>query len=111
MYYFSDCLVFIFYYHRWERQFKFIAEKASKGLNQHEKEKVKQWFKSPDFLYQPAETWELNQGVSFLKTGDTEIDRFVSAVIQDDIVASFENISSWEKMKRVMNLVLKFNEK
>ena len=111
MYYFSDCLVFIFYYHRCERQFKFIAEKASKGLNQNEKEKVKQWFKSPDFLYQPAETWELNQGVSFLKTGDTEIDRFVSAVIQDDIVASFENISSWEKMKRVMNLVLKFNEK
>ena len=32
-------------------------------------------------------------------------------VIQDDIVACFENISSWEKMERVMNFILNFKEK
>ena len=47
-----------------------------------------------------------------METDHSEVKCHVnSVIIQDDMVASFENISSWEKMKMVINLVLKFKEK
>lgn len=47
----------------------------------------------------------------FLESDNSDVKCHVNfVVIQDDMVASFENISSWEKMKMVINLFLKFKK-
>ena len=81
MYHFLILLFLYFVITDGKNKVKFIADRALKVLNEHMKEKMKQWVESPDFLYQPAEIWELNQDVSFLKTGDPEVERHVNAVI------------------------------
>ena len=80
------------------------ADSVSRGLIES------RFFEGPVLLYQLVETWESNKKVSYFETDDPEVKSTVDTfMIQDDQAPRFESISSWEKMKRVMNLVLKFN--
>ena len=85
------------------------ADSSSPGLDGNMKKRVKQWFDGPRFLSQPEKTWETSNDQCLLNLEDSEIKYSVNTIsFQDDILSRIERYSSWERMKRVMSLVIKF---
>ena len=85
------------------------ADSSSPGLDGNMKKRVKQWFQGLRFLSQPEKTWETSNDQRLLNLEDSEIKYSVNTIsFQDDILSRIERYSSWERMKRVMSLVIKF---
>ena len=88
------------------------ADSASWGLNRAKEAKMKQWFEGPTFLKLPKDSWNHKQEIGPLESSDPEVKCNVNLVeIKENILTKFENTSNWDKMKRVMALVLKFKMK
>ena len=88
------------------------ADSASRGLNMAKEAKIKQWFEGPAFLKLPKDSWNYKQEIALLEIRDSEVKCNENLVeIKENILTRFERISNWDKMKRVMALVLKFKVK
>ena len=88
------------------------ADSASRGLNTAKEAKIKQWFKGFVFFKLPKDWWNHKQEIGPLEISDPEVKCNVNLVeIKENTLTRFENISNWDKMKRVMALVLKFKMK
>ena len=60
----------------------------------------------------PKDSWNHKQEIGPLESNDPEVKCNVNLVeIKENILTKFEKISNWDKMKRVMALVLKFKMK
>ena len=88
------------------------ADSASRGLNMTKEAKIKQWFEGLAFLKLPKDSWNHKQEIGPLEISDSVVKCNVNLVeIKGNILTRFEKISNWDKMKRVMAMVLKFNMK
>ena len=88
------------------------ADSASRGLNTTKEAKIKQWFEGAAFLKLPKDSWSQKQEIGPLEISDPEVKCNVNLVeTKENILTRFEKISNWDKMKRVMALVLKFKMK
>ena len=91
------------------------ADFASRGILPNEVEKVKMWLSGPSFLQKPQESWPIEENSFEIPESDSEVKSTVSVSHVNvcgtfpDILEMFElRISRWDKMKRVMSLMLKF---
>ena len=88
------------------------SDSASMGLNMPKEAKIKQWFEGPAFFKPLKDSWNHKQEIGILEISDPEVKCNVNLVeIKENIITRFEEISNWDKMKRVMALVLKFKMK
>ena len=74
--------------------------------------KVKMWYEGPKFLWEPESSWKRHHTIKEIATDDpeTKTEVFVNRIkVKTDILETLETcLSSWNKMKRVFALVLKF---
>ena len=88
------------------------ADSASWGLNLAKEAKIKQWFEGPVFFNLPKDTLNQKQEIGPLEIEDPKVKCDVNLVeIKEKVLTRFEKISNWDKMKRVMTLVLIFKMK
>ena len=70
------------------------------------------WFEGLQFFWKPKSTWQLCSGVLKVDTPDPEVKKeiLVNAItINSDILGRVKRrISSWNKMRRVIAMVLRF---
>ena len=74
--------------------------------------KVKMWYEGPKFLWEPESSRKRHHTVEEIDTDDPETKKevFVNRIeVKSDILETLETrFSSWNKMRRVLALVLKF---
>ena len=89
---------------------------ASRGLTCEDTESVKHWYKGPDFLWLKEEDWRLQQPEFVINEMDPEVQRVKqvnsTSITFEPVLDIIERrISNWNRMKRVMALVLLFIRK
>ena len=88
-----------------------LSDSASMGLNMPKEAKIKQWFEGAAFFKPLKDSWNHKQEIGILEISDPEVKCNVNLVEIKENITRFEKISDWDKMKRVMALVLKFKMK
>ena len=88
------------------------ADYGSRGLDGTCLAKVKMWYEGPKFLWEPESSWKRHRTIKEIDTDDPETKKglFVNMIeVKTDILETLETcLSSWNKMRRVFALVLKF---
>ena len=93
------------------------ADDASRGLNVTNTTKVPRWYNGPAFLWQTEEFWSLEKdSCPSLDESDPETKHEVEVNITRTCSNSVltwleERISDWTKMKRIIQIVLKYVQK
>ena len=74
--------------------------------------KYEVWYEGPEFLWEPESSWKRDYTVEDIDTDDLETKKgvFVNRIeVKTDIQKTLEtHSSSWNKIRRVFALVLKF---
>ena len=89
------------------------ADHASRGIAFEDEEKVSQWFEGPAFLLQPNQDW--NNSADTLYSVDSEDKEIRCFTVKAQLHAEstlyrLENISSWQRIIRVVATLYKFME-
>ena len=92
------------------------GDDASRGLPIVESIEATRWFKGPSFLYQPRESWVLEQVNPEISPEDPEVKKdimvnAISVVNGSSILDCLENISSWQRQKRVVCKMIEFGQR
>jgi len=92
------------------------SDVASRGLTFDDKKSMDSWYKGPSFLWNEEKDWNMIQPEHLTTTEtDPEIQRTPSVntiTISNQTILEIleERVSDWNKMKRVMALVLRFTK-
>ena len=92
------------------------GDDASRGLPIVESIEATRWFNGPSFLHQPRESWVLEQINPEISTEDPEVKKdimvnAISVVKCSSILDRLENISSWQRQKRVVCKMIEFSQR
>ena len=91
------------------------ADYASRGLDVKQKHKVKIWFNGPDFLWKTENSWPSQDLQPILNKDDPDVKTLVSVnsvKYSNNVLTRLEKVtSSWDKMKRILAVVLLFIRK
>ena len=103
-----------------KEQWRYIASNdnpahlATKGISLKDSDKTKEWFRGPDFLYKAENTW-VEEEILPLLDDDPELRTAIYTNItrvEGDTLTIIDlleqRISSWDKWKRVLAIVLRF---
>ena len=92
------------------------ADYASRGLNAERVDSGSRWFQGPLFLLRNEKDWPVKDSVDIeVHVGDPELKKEAksyAAVIHEDIIGYIEGrMSSWHRLKRIIVLVLCFQNR
>ena len=91
------------------------ADDASRGLELRHQEKIKRWFKGPSFLWRKEHTWLKKCSIfEQIPDDDPEIKKVhkVNAVqVENGVLVRLQRLTwNWNRMKRVMALLIKIRD-
>ena len=91
------------------------ADYSSRGMEANNVNAMKMWFEGPSFLWRSTSTWNIHKSKGRLSPEDPEVKKeghvYVTS-LKDDILSRLEKrISNWNKMKRIVGMVLQYKHK
>ena len=91
------------------------ADYSSRGVKTNNVNAVKMWFEGPSFLWRSTSTWNIDNLKGRLSPEDPEVKKEAHVYVtslKDDILSRLEKrISNWNKMKRIVGMVLQYKYK
>ena len=91
------------------------SDYSSRGVETNNVNAVKTWLEGPSFLWRSASTWNIDKSKVRISAEDPEVKKEAHVYVtslKDDILSRVENrISNWNKMKRIVGMVLQYKYK
>ena len=91
------------------------SDYSSRGVETNNVNAVKTWLEGPSFLWRSASTWNIDKSKVRISAEDPEAKKEAHVYVtslKDDILSRLENrISNWNKMKRIVGMVLQYKYK
>ena len=91
------------------------SDYSSRGVETNNVNAVKTWLEGPSFLWRSASTWNIDKSKVRISAEDPETKKEAHVYVtslKDDILSRLENrISNWNKMKRIVGMVLQYKYK
>ena len=87
---------------------------ASRGLiDANSGGKCSTWVNGPQLLWEPEHTWPVEKDVQMVGDTDVEVKHALKVNLASssvNIINALEKISSWKKIKRIMAVIMKYEE-
>ena len=91
------------------------SDYSSRGVETNNVNAVKTWLEGPSFSWRSASTWNIDKSKVRISAEDPEAKKEAHVYVtslKDDILSRVENrISNWNKMKRIVGMVLQYKYK